>query len=110
MDESQARLLLKGMSLEQCIKMWNDSAKDHYMWEYTIRDMGEDSWWEWLVKKAGGLRFVYDLLDSGKRFNLYDMYFFYDMEGKMFVSFSTKQEFLDAVGEEFFINEIKNRK
>jgi hypothetical protein len=108
MDESQARLLFKGMSLEQCIKMWNESL-DLYT-AYGIHSIDDDYWWEWLSKHVGGFRLVSDLLSSGDRFNLTDMYFFYDEECDMFESFSTKQEFLDAVGEEFFINEIRNRK
>lgn len=109
MEESQARLMLKGMSLEHCIKMWNESL-DHYTRAYGIHSIDDDYWWEWLSKHAGGFRLVSDLFNNGDRFNLTDLYFFYDEECGMFVSFSTKQEFLEAVGEEFFINEIKNRK
>lgn len=109
MDESQARLLFKGMSLEQCIKMWNESL-DLYTKAYEIRDIDDSEWWSWLSNRASGFRLVSDLLSSGDRFNITDMYFFYDEECGVFFSFSTKQDFVEAVGEEFFINEIRNRK
>lgn len=107
MDESQARLILKGMSLEECIKMWNESL-DHYTRAYGIHYMTDDYWWEWLSKHIGGLGFVSNLLISGDKFNLMDKYFFYDEEGGMFFSFSTKQELTESLGEDFFIKEIRN--
>jgi hypothetical protein len=109
MDESQARLLFKSMSLEQCIKMWNESL-DHYTRAYEVHSTDEDKWWEWLVKEAGGFLFVIDILSSGEGFNITDSYFFYDKERRCFISFSTKQEFIEVVGDAFFINEIQNGK
>lgn len=110
MTEMDARNILQGMTFEECIKMWNESAADHYMRAYEIHEIDNDKWWEWLVKDTGGFFFVRDLLSSGERFNLTDKFFFYDAEGSMFISFSTKQEFIEAVEEDFFINEIQNRK
>lgn len=109
MNELEAKEILRGMSFEDCMKMWNDSAKDNYMWEYTIHEIDDDKWWEWLVKRIGGWIFIYNILSSGEHFNLSDFYFFYDEECNHFISFSTKQEFIEAVEEDFFINEIMNR-
>lgn len=110
MNELEAKEILRGMSFEDCIKMWNESAADHYMRAYEIHEIDDDKWWEWIVKEAGGFNFVYDLLSSGDRFNLTDMYFFYDADSSgNFISFSTKQEFIEVVEEDFFINEIMNR-
>ena len=109
MNELEAKEILRGMSFEDCINMWNDSVADHYVRTYEIHEIVYDKWWEWIVKEAGGFNFVYDLLSSGDRFNLTDMYFFYDIECNQFVSFSTKQELIEAVEEDFFINEIMNR-
>ena len=109
MNELEAKEILRGMSFEDCMKMWNDSAKDNRMNSYIIKDIDNDTWWEYLAVRAGGFRLISDLLSSGDRFCLTDMYFFYDEEGGRFVSFSTKQEFIEAVEEDFFINEIMDR-
>ena len=109
MNELEAREILRGMSFEECRKMWNESARDNDMVSYIINDIDNDTWWEYLAVKAGGFRLISDLLSSGDRFNLTDLYFFYDKEGGTLISFSTKQEFIEAVEEDFFINEIMNR-
>lgn len=109
MNELEAKEILRGMSFKDCIRMWNESARYNCMTDYEIRRMDESWYWEYLMRKADGFRFVSDLLSSGERFNLTDMYFFYDEECGMFISFSTKQEFIEAVEEDFFINEIMNR-
>ena len=110
MNELEAKEILRGMSFKDCIKMWNDSAKDNRMSDYIINDIDNDTWWEYLAVRVGGFRLISDLLSSGDRFCLTDMYFFYDIECNQLVSFSTKQEFIEAVEEDFFINEIMNRK
>ena len=107
MDESQARLIFDRMSFEECIKMWNESL-DHYTRDVKITYMVDDYWWEWLSKYVGGFRLISDLLSSGDRFNLKDMYFFYDEGCGVFFSFSTKQELIECLGEGFFIKEIQN--
>ena len=109
MNELEAKEILRGMSFWDCMKMWNDSAKDNRMIDYIINDIDNDTWWEYLAVRAGGFRLISDLLSSGDTFNLADLYFFYDEEGGRFVSFSTKQEFIEAVEEDVFINEIMNR-
>lgn len=109
MNELEAKEILRGMSFEDCMEMWNESAKDNRMSGYIVNDIDNDTWWEYLAVRVGGFRLISDLLSSGERFNLTDMYFFYDEEGGMFISFSTKQEFIEAVEEDFFINEIMNR-
>ena len=109
MNELEAREILRGMSFEDCMIMWNESAVYHYMHEYEIHEIDDNNWWEWLTKQCGGFRIISDLLDSDEKFNLTDRFFFYDENGNMFISFSTKQEFIEAVEEDFFINEIMNR-
>lgn len=109
MNELEAKEILRGMSFEDCIRMWNKSAADHNMKIFEIREMDESWYWEWLVLEMGGFNFVADLLSSGETFNLTDKFFFYDSDGDKFISFSTKQEFIEAVEEDFFINEIMNQ-
>ena len=109
MNELEAKEILRGMTFEECMEMWNEGAADHYMRAYEIHEIDDSEWWEWLMKEAGGWDFVHDLLSSGESFNLTDRFFFHDTEGGMFISFSTKQEFIEAVEEDFFVNEIINR-
>lgn len=97
------------MPFKDCIEMWNESAADHYERAYEIHEIDDEPWWEWLMKESGGWNFVVSLLNSGEHFNITDKYFFFDVDGEHLVSFSSKQEFIEAVEEDFFINEIMNR-
>ena len=109
MNELEAKEILRGMSFGDCMKMWNKSAAYHNMKFFEIREMDESWYWEWLVSELGGFNFVADLLNSRETFNLTDRFFFYDSNGYKFISFSTKQEFIEVIEEDFFINEIMNQ-
>ena len=113
MDYLEAKEVLKAMSFEQCIKMWNESARDNNMRTYEVHEMDDETWWKWLMDNTIPTMFVKDRLSSseecGNTFKQTDWHFFYDLESNMFVSFSSKQEFLKVIEEDFFLNEIMNR-
>lgn len=110
MDREQAWEVLRKMSLQECIEMWNDSVADHYCRAYEIHEMHNDNErWDYLAKEIGAYQMVRQLLESGESFNLTDRWFFYDQEEEVFKSFSTKQEFMELGAEESFIEIIYNR-
>lgn len=110
MDRERAFETLRAMSFEMCIGMWNESACDHYMRAYEIHEMEEDSWWDWIQKEIGSGYWYMRYLLQSQSFNVTDRYFFYDSEISEFFSFSTKQEMLEIIGDDFFIEELINRK
>ena len=110
MDREQAWEVLRKMSLQECIEMWNDSVADHYCRAYEIHEMhNDDEWWDYLAKEIGAYQMIRQLLESGESFNLTDKWFFYDQEEEVFKSFSTKQELMELGAEESFIEIIYNR-
>ena len=110
MTRKQAREILNGMSLEDCIKMWNDGAADMYQRSAEIHENEDDEWWTWLSNELGAYYLVRDVLDSSKerKFCSYDTYFFYNEDECRFYSFEDKEDLMKQVGE-WFIEEIINR-
>lgn len=110
MDTLNAKKVLEGMTLEECISLWNKGAKDNDMRSCEIHETDDSSWWEWLMNDVAGLRFVVDLTNSnGCSFNLNNKYFLYDECGMEFISFNTKDELIEIVSEDALINEVINR-
>lgn len=103
--EEQAKSDLAKMTLEDCIKMWNESLGSRTS---EVHAMHDEDWWDYLKGEMDGYWFMRYLLKS-QTFNITDKFFFYDSEIHQFFSFSTKQEFLEEVGEDMFIEELINR-
>jgi hypothetical protein len=110
MTREQAKEILDGMSLEECIKMWNDSAVDMYQRSAEIHENEEDAWWTWLSNELGAYYLVADVLRSSKenQYCHYDRYFFYETNDRYFYSFDDKKEMMKYT-EEWFIEELINR-
>ena len=109
MTREQAREILNGMSLEDCIKMWNDSAKAEFNFYRIISNIMDDTYWGVLAKKLGVLRLMWEVLDSSMdTFDRRDEYVFYDENECTFYSFYDKEGMLKHI-EEWFIEEIINR-
>jgi hypothetical protein len=108
MTREQAKEILNGMSLEDCIKMWNDNAVESYCRAIEIHEMDDENWWNWLTKELGGFWLMDFLLRSESTFNRRDMFFFYDENVNEFYSFDNKEEMFEIIGE-WFIEEIINR-
>lgn len=110
MDREQAWKVLRKMSIQECIEMWNKDAADHNCRVYEIHEMHSDNnWWDYLAKEVGCYQFLRNLLESGELFNLTDKWFFYVQDESVVYSFSTKQELLECGTEEFFIETISKR-
>lgn len=107
---SEAREKLSKMSLDECIKMWNESASDHYRKTYEIHDIDNEDWWNFIAKEIGAFWVARNLTESGDNFNFTDHLFFYDIEAGQFHSFSTKAEMIEILGDDFFIDELISRK
>lgn len=109
MTREQAKEILNGMSLEDCIKMWNDSARNEFDFYRIIADMLDDTYWNILARRLGTINLIWDVLDSSMdTFNRLDGYVFYDDNECTFYSFDDKEEMLKYI-EEWFIEEIINR-
>lgn len=108
--KAQAESRLAGMSLEDCINMWNEEGADMYRRCVEIHEVDEDEWWEYLSKELGARHFADRLLDSraDDMFCQYDRYFFYDDNDCTFHSFDDKKGLVKLLGE-WFIEELINK-
>jgi hypothetical protein len=111
MTREQAQAQLNGMTLEDCIEMWNEHATDHYCRYIEIHETEDDDWWTRLAEEYGAHYLVYDIVNSVKEktFCQYDEYFFYNVDDCRLYSFTDKQEMMKIIGE-WFIEELINRK
>ena len=96
------------MSLSDCMEMWNRIACDHYCRFMEMREMGDLEWWNTLSNELGAWGLVQAVLSSGGLFNDSDKYFFFDQDNEQMISFSTKQELIEVMGNDFFIENMLN--
>lgn len=110
MTREQAIEILYGMSLEDCIKMWNDSATDMYRRSAAIHEMEDSDWWSYLSNELGAYNLIQSILDSSSMedFDKRDGYFLYDEDTDIFYSFNDKDKMIEIFGE-WFIEEFINR-
>ena len=109
MTREQAKEILNGMSLEDCIKMWNDGAADMYQRSAEIHEMDDQHWWDYLSRELGAYYLMWYILDSSMdNFNRRDEYFFYDENTCDFYSFDDKEGLMKHT-KEWFIEELINR-
>jgi hypothetical protein len=90
--------------------MWNENAVDHYCRAMEMREISDLDWWNYLALELGAWYLVISVLSSGDNFNTSDKYFFFDQDDERMISFSTKQELIDKIEEDFFIETIMNCK
>lgn len=110
MTREQAIKKFEQMSLTDCIDLWNEKACDHYCRFMAIHKMSEEEWWNALSKHIGAWDLIHVVIGSGEDFNDSDEYFFFDEGNWKMRSFSTKQEMIEVIGEDFFIDELVNQK
>lgn len=108
MTREQAYERLRAMSTQDCINYWNNSAVDHYCRLWTIHKMSDLDHWNWLSKELDAWCVVNAVLNAGEYFNNSDMYFFYDEDESIIRSFNTKQELIEQIGDDFFIENLTN--
>ena len=107
-DNILANERFKGLSLEDCVKLWNNHAADPFNALCEMHPMHESEWWNKLASALGGWEFFHAILNSSDFFNDTDRYFFYNYENDCFYSFSTKQELVEMMGDEFFVESLMN--
>jgi hypothetical protein len=105
-----ARARLNNMSLEDCIKMWNEEGADMYNRSAEIHEVDEEKWWDYLSEELGAYYLATNLLSSRAdgHFTHYDRFFFYDENDCTFHSFDDKKGLVKVLGE-WFIEEFINR-
>lgn len=97
---------LEQMSMEDCIKFWNEHSGDHYHRFTEIRPMEDEDRWNELAGHLGAWDFFHYLTNSGENFNDSDRFFGYIEDSCEFFSFSTKSELLSYITEDWFIEEL----
>lgn len=97
---------LEQMSMEDCIKFWNDRSGDHYHRFTEIRPMEDEDRWNELAGHLGAWDFFHYLTNSGEHFNDSDRFFGYIEDSCEFFSFSTKSELLSCITEDWFVEEL----
>ena len=109
MNKLEAKEIRQGMSLAECIAMWNESTQHYEDKVFEIHEMDDDNWWEYIAERTGAYCLMWYLLhNSEDSFCRYDEYFLYNENNNTFFSFTSKEEMLEDM-EEFFIDEIMNR-
>lgn len=112
MTKKEAKEILRGMTLQDMIDLWNEDCRLHGTYLSTVHSMGDLEWWNELFRRNIDFcwSMVNHLLGSGETFNLSDKWFFWDEDTGCFCSFSTKQEWLESITDEgYFITAIINR-
>lgn len=97
---------LEQMSMEDCIKFWNERSGDHYHRFNEIRPMEDEDRWNELAGHLGAWDFFHYLTNSGENFNDSDRFFGYIEDSCEFFSFSTKSELLSCITEDWFVEEL----
>lgn len=97
---------LEQMSMEDCIKFWNDRSSDHYHRFNEIRPMEDEDRWNEIAGHLGAWDFFHYLANSGENFNDSDRFFGYIEDSCEFFSFSTKSELLSCITEDWFVEEL----
>lgn len=100
--------ILEDMTMQDCINFWDEHASDHYHRLTCIKPMEDEDWWNYLATKLGAWNLMHYVWNSGEHFNDKDMYFAYIEDDCRFFSFSTKQELIEQVGKDFFIDNLMN--
>lgn len=99
---------VRRMTLNECMDMWNKSACDHNCRHMQMRKMSDLEWWNTLSNELGAWDLLNVVLHSYEHFNNSDMYFFYDKDNWQMVSFSTKQDLFEIIGDDFFVETLLN--
>ena len=96
------------LTMDECIDLWNKYATDQFHQLSEIRPMEDEKWWNRLANELGAWDFMHFVWNSGENFNDSDLFFAYNEDFCEFFSFSTKQELVERIGEQFFIDVLTN--
>lgn len=109
METRNAKEILERMTLEDIVKMINNSIdNDNQISNYAkIHYVDDSDWWSELFINYGAYYVISDLLDSLANFNKNDTYFYYDDDTCAFYSFSCKDEIVDFIGEDNLLDMIE---
>lgn len=96
---------LEQMSMEDCIKFWNEKSRGYHRFN-EIRPMEDEDRWNEIAGHLGAWNFFHYLTSSGENFNDSDRFFCYIEDSCEFFSFSTKSELLSYITEDWFVEEL----
>ena len=107
-DRDWIREKFNKMTIEDCIEYWNDKATENFSKDWEIHEMDDEDRWNWLSNYLGAWDMLHAVMNAGEDFNDKDRWFFYDVDCGDMKSFSTKQELIEMIGEDFFIENMTN--
>lgn len=107
-DREKAVKRLKKMTFEECMEFCDSINCDHYDRFAEIHRMADMEWWNELAEELSAWHLIHFVLSSGETFHDTDMYFFYNSEDDKIYSFSTKQELIELMTEDWFIDNLMN--
>lgn len=107
-DRDKAVKRLKEMTFEECVEFCDSINCDHYDRFAEIHRMADMEWWNELAEELNAWELIQSVLSSGETFNDTDMYFFYNSEEDRIYSFSTKQELIELMTEDWFVDNLMN--
>lgn len=108
-DRGKAVKRLKEMTFEECIVFCDSVNLDHYDRFVEIHRMDDKGWWDELAEEYGTWELIQSYVNSGRTFNDTDIYFLYNTEDDSLNSFSTKQELIELMTEDWFVDNLMNR-
>ena len=107
-DRDKAVKRLKEMTFEECVEFCDSINCDHYDRFTEIHRMADMEWWNELAEELSAWELIQSVLSSGETFHDTDMYFFYNSEDDKIYSFSTKQELIERMTEDWFVDNLMN--
>lgn len=105
-DRDKAVKRLKEMTFEECIAFCDSVNLDHYDRFVEIHRISDKSWWDELAEEYGTWELIQSYVNSGRTFNDTDIYFLYNTEDDSLNSFSTKQELIELMTEDWFVDNL----
>ena len=106
MSEIRAKNILNEMTIEDIISLLNDWLDREGCGNYKyckIKEMTNKPFWRELIAYYGGSNIISTIIHS-REFRFTDKYFYYDDDLSKFISFSTKEQLIDRIGEEAIID------
>jgi hypothetical protein len=98
------------MTLQECVNLWNGKAVDNRCKIMEIHEMGDIEWWNRLALDLDAWNLIHAVFRAGEEFCDADDWFFYDQDAGYVRSFCTKQELVEKIGKEFFIDMLMEQK
>lgn len=103
-NDLDAQVYFNNMSVEECVNYWNRHVSDFMN---KIHETEDENYWDRMSRELGALNLVRAICDSND-FHECREYVCYIEDNGTFFSFSTKEQLLEYITEDWFIEELMN--